>query len=86
MAQSASSARAQSEPNDMLVDTLAPVRGPFAHLAGSIADVIPRVLAAVLVMVAFWSVAALLRRATRVLCLAVLRDRTAENLITEVTY
>ncbi len=69
-----------------LARTLGPVHGAFARLVAALADVIPRVLAAVLVLLAFWGVAVLLRWAMRALCHAVLRDRTLENLVTQVTY
>lgn len=74
------------EPDGAIVRTLGPVHGAFAKILQALADVIPRALAAVLVLLAFWAIATLLRRATRAFCHLVLRDRTLENLATQVAY
>lgn len=77
---------APMEPDGAFVRTLDPVHGAFARLIQALTDVIPRVLVAALVLLAFWVIAALLRRATHALCRLILRDRTLENLATQVTY
>ena len=62
------------------------VRAAFSRLAESSIRVVPRGIAAVLVIVAFWLLAAVVRRLMRALFRRVLEDRTVESLMTQLVY
>ena len=62
------------------------VRGAFSQLAESAIRVVPRVLAALLVIVLFWLVAAGVRFLMRALFHRIVDDLTVENLVKQVAY
>lgn len=69
-----------------LAEMQASVIGSAARLGESAILVIPRALAALLVVAAFWMLARLLRRALRVLFRRVVEDVTTESLVKQVVY
>lgn len=64
----------------------ASVEAAFSRLGESAVTVIPRALAAILVLLLFWAVAAGLRFAMRLVFRRVISDLTLENLIKQVVY
>lgn len=62
------------------------LRAAVARLLESVSTVIPRAVAALLVIGLTWGVAALTRRGLRVLFRRIIADRTVENLIRQVAY
>jgi small-conductance mechanosensitive channel len=62
------------------------VQTAFARTLESAITVVPRVLAALLVVALFWLVAAAVRRLLRAVLHRVIRDRTVEDLVRQTTY
>lgn len=62
------------------------VETAFARLGESAVTLLPRLLAALLVLLLFWAVAAFLRFAMRVIFRRIVSDLTLENLIKQVVY
>lgn len=62
------------------------VESAFAQIIESITSILPRILAAVLIIVFFWGAAALVRWLMRELFKYFIKDRTVENLIRQLVY
>lgn len=62
------------------------VQAAFSRLAESALVLVPRVLAAVLVIGLFWSLATLVRWLMRIVFRRIVEDRTVENLIKQIAY
>lgn len=69
-----------------LAEVRSSVETAFARLGESAIRLVPRTLAALLVVGLFWLVAALLRRLLRAVFRLVISDLTVENLIRQVSY
>lgn len=67
-------------------EVVASIRAAFGGVAESAVVVVPRVLAAALVLVAFWAVALAVRWLLRHLFRRVIDDLTVENLLKQVAY
>lgn len=80
-------AERRASPGARLLATVrAGVENAFGRLAESAAQVLPRALAAVLVIGLFWAFAAAVRKLLRVVFRAFIADRTVENLLKQVAY
>lgn len=62
------------------------VQAAFSRLAESAITIVPRVLAALLVIGLFWLLASGVRRLLRVIFRRIVEDRTVENLVKQVAY
>lgn len=62
------------------------VQTGFGRLGESAIAIIPRALAALLVIGLFWAIAALVRWLMRLICRHIVEDLTVENLIKQVAY
>ena len=62
------------------------VRTAFSRLGESAVTIIPRLLAAALVLALFWLIAAAVRRLMRLIFCRIIDDLTVENLIKQVAY
>ncbi|MCJ0974035.1 mechanosensitive ion channel family protein [Pseudomonas sp. PS1] len=62
------------------------VETAFARLLESAISIIPRILAALLVLLLFWGLATGVRALTRAIFARVVKDRTVENLVRQVSY
>ncbi|MGK9064543.1 mechanosensitive ion channel family protein [Stutzerimonas chloritidismutans] len=62
------------------------VETAFARLLESAVSIIPRILAALLVLLLFWGLATGVRALTRVVFARLVKDRTVENLVRQVSY
>lgn len=82
----AARARRASRAGDVGAGVEGAVRGSAARLGESVRTIVPRALAAFLVLGLTWLVAAALRRLLRVAFRHLIADRTIENLIRQVTY
>lgn len=69
-----------------VAETRASVETAFARLIESVIHVVPRALAALLVIGAFWIFATAIRAALRALFHRIVRDVTVESLIKQLTY
>lgn len=69
-----------------VAEVQAAITGTFARLLESAITVIPRVLAALLVLALFWALASAVRWAMRLLFRRFVDDLTVENLIKQVAY
>jgi small conductance mechanosensitive channel len=78
--------RRDSERGRFVTSVQASVETAFARLVESAIDIIPRILAALLVLGLFWALATGVRALTRLLFTRVVNDRTVENLVRQVSY
>ena len=78
--------RRDSERGRFVTSVQASVETAFARLVESAVDIIPRILAALLVLGLFWGLATGVRALTRLLFRHVVKDRTVENLVRQVSY
>lgn len=62
------------------------IEAAFARLGESAIRLVPRILAALLVIGLFWAIAALVRRLLRALFRRIISDLTVENLIRQLSY
>lgn len=62
------------------------VENAFASLGESLIVIIPRALAALLIFAIFWLAAVIARWLARVLLASLIRDRTGQNLVQQVSY
>lgn len=69
-----------------IAETRSAIETAFARLYESILRVVPRALAAVLVIMMFWGIAAAVRRLMRLVFQRIVDDLTVENLIEQVAY
>lgn len=79
-------ARRLSPWQGFVVEVQGAVQTAFARLIESATRLIPRVLAALLVILLFWAIAATVRVLMRVLFRRIVEDLTTENLIKQVAY
>ncbi|MFN3596870.1 MAG: mechanosensitive ion channel family protein [Rubricoccaceae bacterium] len=70
----------------LTTDVRAALASAFGRVAESAAVVLPRALAALLVLLLFWAIAAVVRRLTDALVPLVVRDQTTRNLVKQVSY
>lgn len=80
------STRRTSERARFVTDVRASVDTAFARLLEAAISIVPRALAALLVIGVFWALAAGVRGLTRIISERLVRDRTVENLIKQVSY
>ncbi len=80
------STRRTSERARFVTDVRASVDTAFARLVEAAVSIVPRALAALLVIGVFWALAAGVRGLTRIISERLVRDRTVENLIKQVSY
>ncbi len=62
------------------------IESALARLAESVSNVLPRVIAALLIILFFWTIAAVFRRLMRLFFMRFVRDLTIENLIKQPIY
>jgi len=80
------STRRTSERARFVTDVRASVDTAFARLLEAAISIVPRALAALLVIGVFWALAAGVRAVVRMISRRVIHDRTVENLIKQVSY
>ncbi|WP_313306106.1 mechanosensitive ion channel domain-containing protein [Stutzerimonas balearica] len=80
------STRRTSERARFVTDVRASVDTAFARLLEAAISIVPRALAALLVIGVFWALAAGVRAVVRMISRRLIRDRTVENLIKQVSY
>lgn len=80
------STRRTSERARFVTDVRASVDTAFARLLEAAISIVPRALAALLVIGVFWALAASVRAGVRLISHRLIRDRTVENLIKQVSY
>lgn len=80
------STRRTSERARFVTDVRASVDTAFARLLEAAISIVPRALAALLVIGVFWALAAGVRAVIRIISRRLIRDRTVENLIKQVSY
>ncbi|WP_312941574.1 mechanosensitive ion channel domain-containing protein [Stutzerimonas balearica] len=80
------STRRTSERARFVTDVRASVDTAFARLLEAAISIVPRALAALLVIGVFWALAAGVRAVVRMISRRVIHDRTMENLIKQVSY
>ncbi len=78
--------RRDSDRGRFVTSVQASVETAFARLLESAISVIPRILAALLVLLLFWGLATGVRALTRAIFARVVKDRTVENLVRQVSY
>ncbi|MCQ4312875.1 mechanosensitive ion channel family protein [Pseudomonas stutzeri] len=79
-------ARRDSERGRFVTSVQASVETAFARLLESAINIIPRILAAVLVLLLFWVLATAVRALMRMVFSRVVTDLTVENLVRQVSY
>jgi small conductance mechanosensitive channel len=62
------------------------IEGALARLAESVSNVLPRVIAALLIILFFWTIAAVFRRLMRLFFKRFVKDLTVENLVKQLIY
>ncbi|MBB62653.1 MAG: mechanosensitive ion channel protein MscS [Pseudomonas sp.] len=80
------STRRTSERARFVTDVRASVDTAFARLLEAAISIVPRALAALLVIGVFWALAAGVRAVVRMISRRLIHDRTVENLIKQVSY
>lgn len=80
------STRRTSERARFVTDVRASVDTAFARLLEAAINIVPRALAALLVIGVFWALAAGVRAVVRMISRRLIHDRTVENLIKQVSY
>lgn len=80
------STRRTSERARFVTDVRASVDTAFARLLEAAISIVPRALAALLVIGVFWALAAGVRAVVRIISRRLIHDRTVENLIKQVSY
>jgi len=80
------STRRTSERDRFVTDVRASIDTAFARLLEAAISIVPRALAALLVIGVFWALAAGVRALIRIISHRLIRDRTVENLIKQVSY
>ncbi|MFL9812187.1 mechanosensitive ion channel family protein [Stutzerimonas sp. VN223-3] len=78
--------RRDSERGRFVTSVQASVEMAFARLLESAINIIPRILAAVLVLLLFWGLATAVRALMRMVFSRVVNDLTVENLVRQVSY
>lgn len=78
--------RRDSERGRFVTSVQASVETAFARLLESAIDIIPRILASLLVLLLFWGLAAGVRALMRMIFRRLSDDRTVENLVRQVSY
>lgn len=78
--------RRDSDRGRFVTSVQASVETAFARLLESAISIIPRMLAALLVLGVFWGLATGVRALTRLLFARLVSDRTVENLVRQVSY
>lgn len=80
------STRRTSERARFVTDVRASIDTAFARLLEAAISIVPRALAALLVIGVFWALAAGVRAVVRMISRRLIHDRTVENLIKQVSY